>query len=150
MIHGMLGVVLGAFTAITIFTCFQASTQIPDQLSPQGCRMSYMSPSYILQSNFNASWTSLSGRYSLWLYREVGWEDNQVCPSLVDSRWSMNSTHHSHLERLCFSSQETQVHPTKYDPLPPLLPGSISLPHTSYRPSFPPARQLLNHLIYSP
>lgn len=78
MNHGILSVLLGAFTAIAIFTCFRASTQAPSQLSPQGCRMSYMSPSYILQSGFNASWTSLSGRYSLWLYREVGWEGNQV------------------------------------------------------------------------
>lgn len=78
MIHRVVGVVLGAFTAIAIFACFRASIQAPGQLSPQGCRMSYMSPSYILQSDFNASWTSLSGRYSLWLYREVGWENNQV------------------------------------------------------------------------
>lgn len=79
MNHNMLSVLLGVFTAVAIFACFRASTQVPDQLSPQGCRMSYMSPSYILQSGFNASWTSLSGRYSLWLYREVGWDNNQVC-----------------------------------------------------------------------
>ena len=78
MNHSMLSTLLSLITAITIFACFRASTQIPGQLSPQGCRMSYMSPSYILQSGFNASWTSLSGRYSLWLYREVGWDNNQV------------------------------------------------------------------------
>lgn len=78
MNHNMPSVLLGLITAIAIFTCFRASTQAPGQLSPQGCRMSYMSPSYILQSGFNSSWTSLSGRYSLWLYREVGWENNQV------------------------------------------------------------------------
>lgn len=75
----MLSVLLGIFTAIAIFTCFRASIQTPNQLSPQGCRMSYMSPSYILQTGFNASWTSLNRRYSLWLYREVGWDSNQVC-----------------------------------------------------------------------
>jgi len=79
MNHSILSVLLGVFTAVAIFTCFRASTQVPDQLSPQGCRMSYMSPSYILQSGFDTSWTSLSGRYSLWLYREVGWDNNQVC-----------------------------------------------------------------------
>ena len=40
--------------------------------------MSWMSPSYLLQSEFNTSWTPLANRYSLWLYREVGWEPNQV------------------------------------------------------------------------
>lgn len=78
MNHSMLSVLLGLSTAIAIFTCFRASTQVPGRLSPQGCRMSYMSPSYILQSDFNASWTRLSRRYSLWLYREVGWDNSQV------------------------------------------------------------------------
>lgn len=40
--------------------------------------MSWMSPSYLLQSEFNTSWTPLASRYSLWLYREVGWEPSQV------------------------------------------------------------------------
>ena len=83
MNHSMLSTLLGLITAFTLFTCFRASTQTPGLLSPQGCRMSYMSPSYILQSGFNASWTSLSGRYSLWLYREVGWDNNQVRYSQV-------------------------------------------------------------------
>ena len=78
MNHSVLSVLLGLTTAIAIFACFRASTQTSGQLSPQGCRMSYMSPSYILQTGFDASWTSLSGRYSLWLYREVGWDNNQV------------------------------------------------------------------------
>ncbi|KAG2134442.1 PGAP1-like protein-domain-containing protein [Suillus bovinus] len=37
-----------------------------------------MSPSYLLQHEFNTSWTPLAQRYSLWLYREVGWDPNQV------------------------------------------------------------------------
>ena len=78
MNYGMLSVLLGLSTAIAIFTSFRASTQAPGLLSLQGCRMSYMSPLYILQSSFNASWTRLSGRYSLWLYREVGWDNTQV------------------------------------------------------------------------
>lgn len=139
MHYGTLSVLLGAFTVIAIFTCFQASIQVPTLLSPQGCRMSYMSPSYVLQSGFNASWTSLSGRYSLWLYREVGWENNQVCHSEARNGSFINSKHHSHPGHLCFSFQETQAHPTKYVPSPPLPQGSISPPHTSYRPSFLPA-----------
>ncbi|KAG8771479.1 GPI inositol deacylase [Ceratobasidium sp. 428] len=43
-------------------------------LSPQGCRMSWMSPSYIVQHEFNTTWTPLARRYSLLLYREVGWD----------------------------------------------------------------------------
>lgn len=42
--------------------------------------MSWMSPSYLLQSGFDRKWTSLAGRYSLWLYREVGWEGHEVRP----------------------------------------------------------------------
>lgn len=40
--------------------------------------MSYMSPSYLAQPQFNTSWTPLDKRYSLLLYREVGWEDDEV------------------------------------------------------------------------
>jgi hypothetical protein len=35
-----------------------------------------MSPSYLVQSQFDTSWTPMAKRYSLLLYREVGWEDN--------------------------------------------------------------------------
>ena len=40
--------------------------------------MSYMSPSYLVQSQFDTSWTPHAKRYSLLLYSEVGWEDKQV------------------------------------------------------------------------
>ncbi|KAG8693374.1 GPI inositol deacylase [Ceratobasidium sp. 395] len=36
--------------------------------------MSWMSPSYIVQHEFNTTWTPLARRYSLLLYREVGWD----------------------------------------------------------------------------
>ncbi|KII95293.1 hypothetical protein PLICRDRAFT_34135 [Plicaturopsis crispa FD-325 SS-3] len=55
-----------------------ASIDTSRTLSPQGCRMSWMSPSYILQSGFDTTWSPLARRYSLWLYREVGWESNEV------------------------------------------------------------------------
>ena len=70
---------LGLFALVTILLFYLASSDTFQNLSPQGCRMSWMSPSYILQSNFNTSWSPLATRYSLWLYREVGWESNQVC-----------------------------------------------------------------------
>ncbi|KAF9037812.1 PGAP1-domain-containing protein [Hymenopellis radicata] len=67
---------LGSLAAVL---CFYLSTlRVQQSLSPQGCRMSWMSPSYILQPDFNATWTPLAHRYSLWLYREVGWESNQI------------------------------------------------------------------------
>ncbi|KAF8437202.1 PGAP1-like protein-domain-containing protein [Boletus edulis BED1] len=70
--------ILGLLTLSIAYTLFRAASDVPRQVSPQGCRMSWMSPSYLLQSEFNTSWTPLAGRYSLWLYREVGWEPNQA------------------------------------------------------------------------
>ncbi|KAF9782201.1 PGAP1-like protein-domain-containing protein [Thelephora terrestris] len=112
MNHGILSVLLGAFTAIAIFTCFRASIQAPSQLSPQGCRMSYMSPSYILQSGFNAAWTSFSGRYSLWLYREVGWENNQ--PSGMPVLFIPGNAGSSHQVRSIASSATRQYFSSPY------------------------------------
>ncbi|KJA29745.1 hypothetical protein HYPSUDRAFT_60597 [Hypholoma sublateritium FD-334 SS-4] len=65
---------LGIFSLLTVLVFYLASLAISTNLSPQGCRMSWMSPSYVQQTNFNANWSPLSGRYSLWLYREVGWD----------------------------------------------------------------------------
>lgn len=70
--------VLSLVSIIILFVSFKATGDSPLQLSLQGCRMSYMSPSYLLQEDFNTSWTPLARRYSLWLYREVGWE-HEVC-----------------------------------------------------------------------
>jgi len=68
---------LGCLAVVVVPLLLLANDGLTDTLSPQGCRMSYMSPSYVLMDRFNASWTRLSTRYSLWLYREVGW-DSQV------------------------------------------------------------------------
>ncbi|KAI9574304.1 PGAP1-like protein-domain-containing protein [Boletus coccyginus] len=70
--------ILGLLTLPIAYTIFRAAYDVPRLISPQGCRMSWMSPSYLLQSEFNTSWTPLAGRYSLWLYREVGWEPSQA------------------------------------------------------------------------
>lgn len=40
--------------------------------------MSYMSPSYVLQTGFDERWSNLAKRYSLYLYREVAWDDGKV------------------------------------------------------------------------
>jgi glycosylphosphatidylinositol deacylase len=66
--------VIAVIAVVVLLACFDASSNTPLSLSSQGCRMSWMSPSYVLQQDFNASWTPLAARYSLWLYREHGWE----------------------------------------------------------------------------
>ncbi|KAF8204692.1 GPI-inositol-deacylase [Pholiota molesta] len=73
---------LGIFSLLAILLFYLASSDVSDNLSPQGCRMSWMSPSYVQQANFNESWSSLSRRYSLWLYREVGWDSLERRSSL--------------------------------------------------------------------
>ena len=65
---------LGTVTFIFLVAVYTSITHSPDTLSPQVCRMSYMWPAYILQSDFNSSWTRLARRYSLWLYHEENWE----------------------------------------------------------------------------
>ncbi len=69
---------IGFFSLVSIGILYFATVDVVSTLSPQGCRMSWMSPSYILQSSFNRSWSPLAERYTLWLYREVGWENNEV------------------------------------------------------------------------
>ncbi|KAI0045655.1 GPI-inositol-deacylase [Auriscalpium vulgare] len=69
---------LSIVSIVSLFVVYKAASNSSESLSPQGCRMSYMSPSYLLQPDFNSSWTHLANRYSLWLYREVGWEHNEL------------------------------------------------------------------------
>lgn len=78
---------VGLLSLILVFVLYIAGTEIPGSLSPQGCRMAWMSPSYVLQSGLDKSWSPLGDRYSLWLYREVGWEGTPVrvlCSELVE------------------------------------------------------------------
>ncbi|KAF9567400.1 GPI-inositol-deacylase [Agrocybe pediades] len=72
-------VLLGFVSLLAAFLFLRATSDIAQNLSPQGCRMSWMSPSYVLQTGLNETWTPLARRYSLWLYREVGWDSAQVC-----------------------------------------------------------------------
>ncbi|KAG7447513.1 PGAP1-domain-containing protein [Guyanagaster necrorhizus] len=78
MTHAKATIFLGLFSLVSVVILYLSTLDVQNNLSPQGCRMSRMSPSYILQTEFNASWTSLANRYSLWLYREVGWESNMI------------------------------------------------------------------------
>lgn len=77
--------------------------------------MSWMSPSYLLQSGFDRTWTPLAGRYSLWLYREVGWEGHEVrsmnvalCVMLdrALAAWSTRAFH----PRQCWLLPSSEVH----------------------------------------
>lgn len=79
---------LGFISLATVAILYFAGADVPTSLSPQGCRMSWMSPSYVLHPALNRSWSPLADRYSLWLYREVGWESNEV-------RWAYTRTLHS-------------------------------------------------------
>lgn len=44
-------------------------------LDPKGCRMSYMRPSYAHLSEFDTEHTRFASKYSLYLYREQGVDD---------------------------------------------------------------------------
>lgn len=74
----MLSALVALFSTLLVGLLYRATSDSTTSLSPQGCRMSYMSPSYIIQSQFDTSWTQLAKRYSLLLYREVDWEDDEV------------------------------------------------------------------------
>lgn len=74
---------LWVFLALPVFWSFYYHHSISvATLSPQGCRMSWMSPSYVVQDGFNTTWTPLARRYSLLLYREVGWDSETVSTPL--------------------------------------------------------------------
>ncbi|KAF8609615.1 PGAP1-domain-containing protein [Ceratobasidium sp. AG-I] len=77
-------------------------------LSPQGCRMSWMSPSYVVQDGFNKTWTPLARRYSLLLYREVGW-DSEV-PSGRPALFIPGNAGSSHQVRSIASSAARQIY----------------------------------------
>ncbi|RDA85600.1 hypothetical protein CP532_0902 [Ophiocordyceps camponoti-leonardi (nom. inval.)] len=47
-------------------------------VEPKGCRMSYMSPSYLHFSDFDTEHTRFATKYSLYLYREQGLDDDKL------------------------------------------------------------------------
>ena len=70
--------VLSVFSLAAVAVLYYAGLDTYTSLSPQGCRMSWMWPSYVLQNKFDHTWTPLARRYSLWLYREGNLESNEV------------------------------------------------------------------------
>lgn len=53
------------------------------QLDPKGCRMSYMRPSYVHFSDFDTEHTRFATKYSLYLYREQGIDDEHKVSSFT-------------------------------------------------------------------
>jgi glycosylphosphatidylinositol deacylase len=77
-----IGIVLS--TILGLYEGYRQSTEnAVSRISPQGCRMSWMSPSYVLREDFDEHWTPLARRYSLWLYREVEWDTSAVVSALL-------------------------------------------------------------------
>jgi hypothetical protein len=68
-----------SIACLLLFTCslcwivYHAFTE-QSQWSASSCAMAWMSPGYIRQDGLNASHSRLAGKYSLWLYREQGWD----------------------------------------------------------------------------
>jgi glycosylphosphatidylinositol deacylase len=63
-------VLLGLLSASLLGLFYFSLEYVATNVSPQGCRMSWMHPSSVLMKDFDTRWTRLGGRYTLWLYRE--------------------------------------------------------------------------------
>ncbi|QRW05458.1 GPI inositol-deacylase [Ceratobasidium sp. AG-Ba] len=103
---------LWVLSAIPIFwALYQFHSTSLVTLSPQGCRMSWMSPSYVVQDEFNTTWTHLARRYSLLLYREVGWDTQAViCASGRPALFIPGNAGSSHQVRSIGSSAARQFY----------------------------------------
>jgi glycosylphosphatidylinositol deacylase len=73
---------LSASVGIALLLTISASLALRE-LDPKGCRMSYMRPSYIRFAEFDTEHTRFATKYSLYLYREQGIDDeSRVCNPL--------------------------------------------------------------------
>jgi len=64
----------------TILTTTIIQAFLTRQLDPKGCAMSYMRPSFTKFEDFDTEHTRFASKYSLYLYRESGVdEDTRVC-----------------------------------------------------------------------
>ena len=61
-----------------------AQTLLSSEIDPKGCRMSYMRPSYVHFSDFDTEHTRFATKYSLYLYRELGIDDEQKVGQVVE------------------------------------------------------------------
>lgn len=133
---------VGLLSLCTVVALYYAALDTVNTLSPQGCRMSWMSPSYVLQSGFDRSWTPLAGRYSLWLYREAGWEGHEVRYRTLNTMYN-SSQCLSCVDCLYFSFQATPAPPTKCGRLRPPRRVNITLTRMKCPVSF--AQSVSNH-----
>lgn len=90
------------------------------QLDPKGCRMSYMRPSFIRFPDFDTEHTRFASKYSLYLYREGGLdEDEKVNENLVETGTALTFPR-SKASRF-YSSQEMQGATNRFAQSPPRL-----------------------------
>lgn len=66
---------LGSVAGIAVLGVILHSL-VTRQLDPKGCRMSYMRPSYARLDDFDTEHTRFASKYSLYLYREQGVDDD--------------------------------------------------------------------------
>ncbi|TFK66578.1 PGAP1-domain-containing protein [Pluteus cervinus] len=110
---------LSVFSVVSIVLLYLSNIDATQTLSPQGCRMSYMWPSYALQEKFDTSWTPLANRYSLWLYREVDREPREIGYGLP-VLFIPGNAGSSHQVRSIASSAANQFYASPYHPNPEL------------------------------
>ncbi|RKF59702.1 GPI inositol-deacylase [Erysiphe neolycopersici] len=60
-----------------LFLSFILYSFVNRQLDPKGCRMSYMRPSFVKLSDFDTEHTHFASKYSMYLYREGGIDDDE-------------------------------------------------------------------------
>ncbi|KAI9000694.1 GPI-inositol-deacylase [Trametes punicea] len=108
--------VFALFSVAAVAVLYYAGVDTLNTLSPQGCRMSWMWPTYILQSRFDHSWTPLARRYSLWLYREGNLENNELHGSPV--LFIPGNAGSSHQVRSIASSAANQYFSSPYQVAP--------------------------------
>ncbi|PIL37457.1 hypothetical protein GSI_01151 [Ganoderma sinense ZZ0214-1] len=104
------------FSLLAIALLYYAGLDTHHSLSPQGCRMSWMWPSYVLQTKFDHTWTPLARRYSLWLYREGNLESNELHGSPV--LFIPGNAGSSHQVRSIASSAANQYYSAPYQVSP--------------------------------
>jgi GPI inositol-deacylase len=84
--------------AISLFTLASAlvglaflamilNSLVTRQIDPKGCRMSYMRPSYRKLDDFDTEHTRFASKYSLYLYREQGIDDENKVNLRVAPNW---------------------------------------------------------------
>ena len=127
-----LGVLL--FTVAFVYAMYHGFKVI-DPAEANQCKMAYMSPAYVRLEGLDIHHSRLAGKYSLWLYREQGWDlSNKVCHRYtllqhlvnhIDSHFLLQLAS-SLMEFLSFSLLGMQAHIDRFAVLQLLLRGNIT------------------------